>query len=80
LRLFSPLLFSGKSPLSDGLEDRAGKNAFSSVLRVVLSSPAFSYFCIFSLLLVCKVFRTNPFFVFTGEAFPDLSCILLAQL
>ena len=72
--------FSGKSPLSDGLEDRAGKNAFSSVLRVVLSSPAFSYFCIFSLLLVCKVFRTNPFFVFTGEAFPDLSCILLAQL
>lgn len=74
--------FSGKSPLSDGLEDRAGKNAFSSVLRVVLSSPAFSYFCIFSLLLVCKAFRTSPFFVFTSEIFPDLSCILLvlAQL
>lgn len=41
--------FSGKSPLSDGLEDRAGKNAFSSVLRVVFSSPVFSYFCIFFL-------------------------------
>lgn len=41
--------FSGKSPLSDGLEDRVGKNAFSSVLRVVFSSPVFSYFCIFFL-------------------------------
>ena len=38
-----------RSPLSDGLEDRGGKNAFSSVLRVVFSSPVFSYFCIFFL-------------------------------
>lgn len=55
------------------------KRVFFGPSRCVFLSGFFLFLYIF-LVLVCKVFRTNPFFVFTGEAFSDLSCILLAQL
>ena len=80
LRLFSTPLFFREKPVI-GRIGRSGrkKRVFFGPSRCVFLSGFFLFLYIF-LVLVCKVFRTNPFFVFTGEAFPDLSCILLAQL
>ena len=80
LRLFSTPLFFRKKPVI-GRIGRSGrkKRVFFGPSRCVFLSGFFLFLYIF-LVLVCKVFRTNPFFVFTGEAFSDLSCILLAQL
>lgn len=49
LRLFSTPLFFRKKPVIGRIGRSGRKNAFSSVLRVVFSSPVFSYFCIFFL-------------------------------
>lgn len=77
--LFDTAVFRKKPVI--GRIGRSGrkKRVFFGPSRCVFLSGFFLFLYIF-LVLVCKVFRTDPFFVFTGEAFSDLSCILLAQL
>lgn len=77
--LFDAAVFPGKARYRTDWKIGSEKTRFLRSFALCFPLRFFLFLYIF-LVLVCKVFRTNPFFVFTGEAFPDLSCILLAQL